>query len=385
MHNRILLVSPTPSHPQNAGNRTRIYQLAEHLRSLGADISFILIDMEAGTDYEGMRSYFNGNFSVVKFDPAYPSFYWRLRDLLGFKHSFGTDLWYPQSLDVEIRNLMQKITFDMVIVEYIFLSRCLNIIDNRAIKVIDTHDVFSNRNQILASSGITDGWFSTTRQQEIMALKRANVVVAITDTDREFFAKRMKRQVITIGHLMQVPENTYSVSNKKSIVFIGSDNPINIQGLHYFLAEILPIVKQRVPSVDFLMAGNICQRFPDHEAYTKLGRVADLSSVYARGSVVICPTLSGTGLSIKTLEALAHGMPVVTTSIGARGLLERGKNAFLIADEPKPFAEAIIKILNDPNFARSLSKKGHQFVIDYTAGNLKTLQDLLNANPVNLS
>jgi len=95
--------------------------------------------------------------------------------------------------------------------------------------------------------------------------------------------------------------------------------------------------------------------------------------------VVINPMRFGTGLSIKSLEALGHAKPLVTTSVGARGLGEGVGQAFLVADTPEEFASAITSVLLDVRRAEILSQNAHDFIARWNKRNLTALEDLLNA------
>jgi glycosyltransferase involved in cell wall biosynthesis len=84
-----------------------------------------------------------------------------------------------------------------------------------------------------------------------------------------------------------------------------------------------------------------------------LGFVDDLPSFYQNAKMAISPLLEGTGVKIKNIEAIEYGLPIVTTSIGAQGLERFINRGLLIADTPKNFAEAIIKLCNNDEFFES--------------------------------
>jgi glycosyltransferase involved in cell wall biosynthesis len=107
----------------------------------------------------------------------------------------------------------------------------------------------------------------------------------------------------------------------QKVLYVGSDNAMNVQGLRDFLRFAWPAVRKQVPEAELLVAGRVCDsvrcRFP---GVRLLGPVRDLSDLYRQTKVTINPSLAGTGLKVKTLEALSFLQPVVTWSTGTDGL-----------------------------------------------------------------
>ncbi|MEO8772564.1 MAG: glycosyltransferase, partial [Ferruginibacter sp.] len=83
------------------------------------------------------------------------------------------------------------------------------------------------------------------------------------------------------------------------------------------------------------------------------------------GDVVINPENGGTGYKLKTLEALAYGMPLVATTAGAIGVAEPFKNHLFIADSPKCFADAVNKLFHDTELLKTISTNAHQWIKEY--------------------
>ncbi|HXW70692.1 MAG TPA: glycosyltransferase [Methylocella sp.] len=128
--------------------------------------------------------------------------------------------------------------------------------------------------------------------------------------------------------------------------FIGSNSLFNTEGVVYFLTHILPLVLEEIPDFRCLITGTVSeplsligQNWPgvSIEPYIK-----DVQSFYARIGTSIVPLLSGTGVSLKTLEALAHGKPVVATSKGVRGLQLELCPGAVVADDPVLFARNLM-------------------------------------------
>lgn len=131
--------------------------------------------------------------------------------------------------------------------------------------------------------------------------------------------------------------------------FIGSSMIFNTEGIIYFCTRILPLILREIPNFRCLIAGKVSdplslmgQSWP---GVSMEPHVADVGSFYARIGVSIVPLLSGTGVSLKILEAIAHGKPVVATSAGVRGLQRELYPDVLVADDPALFARKLIDLL----------------------------------------
>jgi glycosyltransferase involved in cell wall biosynthesis len=95
--------------------------------------------------------------------------------------------------------------------------------------------------------------------------------------------------------------------------------------------------------------------------------VADVSDAYDASDIVIVPIRFGTGLKIKTIEALGRAKPTISTSVGAEGLeMARGK-AMCVADEPEAFADAILQLVENGPQRRALSDAAFEFAAAWNA------------------
>jgi len=146
---------------------------------------------------------------------------------------------------------------------------------------------------------------------------------------------------------------------KRTIGFLGGlDWMPNQEGLRWFIEKALPSIRASVEEVEFHIAG---RNQPDWmEAWRAddvflHGEVDDAASFLADKSVIIVPLLSGSGMRIKIIEAMAAQKAIVSTSIGAEGIpVENGKDIFL-ADYPKDFSDAVVRLLSEPSLANEMA------------------------------
>jgi glycosyltransferase involved in cell wall biosynthesis len=122
----------------------------------------------------------------------------------------------------------------------------------------------------------------------------------------------------------------------------------NIEGLHFLANRIMPTLRQH--GIRLLVAGTIgryAKPLVPPESGTVLGWIDDVATFYDQVEVILVPLLTGTGVSVKAMEAAAHGAAIVTTTIGMRGLdLQPGQD-LLVADDPEAFIAAVLRVLDD--------------------------------------
>lgn len=152
----------------------------------------------------------------------------------------------------------------------------------------------------------------------------------------------------------------------KRLLFTGNmDYAPNVDGVLYFVKEILPVIRQTIPDVHFTIAGQRpIKKISDlkTENIEVTGFVPNLADEYARAAVVVAPLRFGAGTQNKVLEAMAMGIPVVCTNIGFKGLgIENGEGVYMETD-PHKFAETTIKLLQDEELRSSVGEKGHRII-----------------------
>lgn len=387
MKKKVLVISYVPTHPQDAGNNARVYNIIENMKSNNLDVYFLFIQKNKVADLEKMKKYIGEEKLFVykpkkniKFGYIIRKVYRKILKWMKLSKKviihYKIDDIFPNDLLKYVKELQKQYQFNVVWTEYVWYSKVLEIFDNNVIKVIDTHDVFTEREKLFLQKNEEPIWYYTTQKEEIKGLQRANYVIAIQQQEAIFFKEILKdsSKVITIGN--SIKSKKMDVPKNKKYVFIASDNDLNIYAANIFIEKTLPLIKNKEPNSKFLIVGSICNSIPNSELYEKLGFVDDLKKVYSEVRAVINPIQSGTGLNIKTIEALSYAKPLITTKIGAKGL-EDAKDAYIIANTNEEFANSLIEVLNDDKLAQKLSEKAYEYVSKYNENNTNSLLEIL--------
>ena len=336
-------------------------------------------------DIDKMKKYWGDYYYHIPYTRAHKKLNRRFRKLkktfkLKSAFTYTIDEWYDPMIDQHVSELLKKVRFDVVMVEYVFFSKVLCNFYKNVLKIIDTHDVFTDRHLLHIRKGIKPKWFSTTARDERKGLLRADVVIAIQDKEAIFFESLLNNscKVISVGHITNLCPQDFEAINNNRILIIASNNAANLHATTQFMTNVYPKIKNIVPNVEVILVGTLCDSIEDYEGLVKIGKVDDLSGIYRTAAVVINPTTFGTGLKIKTIEALGYSKPLVTTPVGAEGLEDGDNIAFLIAHTKIEFAEKVINILTDPVLSKRLSLNANEFARKWNHRCMSQLERLLN-------
>lgn len=142
----------------------------------------------------------------------------------------------------------------------------------------------------------------------------------------------------------------------------------NARSVHWFVAEVWPIVRRQVPTARFLAVGadpaSDLLRLSDVAGVEIRGWVPDLGAIYRQAAVFVAPLRMGAGVKIKVLDAMSHGLPVVATGIGAEGIVDEAPSGALAAvtDDPERFATAVVELLRDPASRQSIGRQAREWI-----------------------
>lgn len=205
---------------------------------------------------------------------------------------------------------------------------------------------------------------------ERKAWQQCDVVMAISKDDEAAILKDVpsaKTVVVPAGmDIYRKPAN--SNYNPLDLCFIGAmDWMPNIQGMEWFVEQVIPTLKTSFPEIQITVAG---KKTPgsfmmlESENLHPVGEVPDAKEFILQHGLMIVPIVSGSGIRIKILEGMALGKAILATTIAAEGLgLKHGEN-ILIADTAEEFASQIQHCLSNPGYARKIGEKAHRFAFD---------------------
>jgi glycosyltransferase involved in cell wall biosynthesis len=187
---------------------------------------------------------------------------------------------------------------------------------------------------------------------EYKAIQSANRTFVCSDEDRKYLTNRLKlKGVVKIPNAVKMPQSQ-PMTSEQTLLFLGSYNhKPNIDAAEFLIRKIWPLVKREVPAATLIIAGSPPEKIPSYrpgiQSLRFTGFVEDLDSLYRQSRVVLAPILSGSGTRVKIIEAAAYSRPIVSTRIGAEGIEIQDGDGIFLRDDPKSFAKACIRLLND--------------------------------------
>ena len=400
---KVAMVSMVPAFPARAGHSVRIQHLCKAIQALGHDLTFIHFTSKLERqrpDDDAHRALFGADHYIRldKGNALARTAFWlhgkavrRARKTL---RMFSDDAGYYSGLDQnwrpawtrQLRALAQD--FDVVIVEYVFNSRALAAFPAGTRKLLDTHDAFANRHRPFVAHGHHQGyWISLRPQDENAGLRRADAILAIQDEEADRFRRQLgqpanadsRPEVAVVSHLLELGRPLSDYGTNHAALYLGSNMLANQISLQDFLDHVLPKVLARIPGFRLRLAGSICQWAPDHPSVDKLGYVDDLSAAFAQAPLSINPTLAGTGINIKLLDALCAGVPTVSTATGVRGLAGEFRNGVVVVPDRDhgAFADAIVRLAGDAAQRRALGQAAYADAVRWNTRQLAALDQCL--------
>lgn len=361
---RLLVVSPAPSHPAEQGNSARIQALGAALMARGVACEFLYYATEGCTPAQ--RVAMGAFWHALHVVPPVPT------GASSFPGLWGLDDWCDASLVEEAARLHRRRRYDAVLVNYVWLSRVLEGVTG-SFRIIDTHDLFGDRHLVARAAGIDPSWFFTTAAEEGRGLARADLVLGIQEEEAGTLRGRSATPVMVVGHMpaLRFLEPRPALPVRAPFGYLGSANPWNLASVRALDAALA-----EEAGLPWLLAGRILRRrdLALRTAPLRLEEVPDPEVFYAAVDCVLNPMVPGTGLKIKTVEALAHGRPVLGTRWAFTGLpVEHpGHGA---ADMPEMVA--LMRDWRDsPAFRRELTEASRLLALRYAA-DLATQQDAI--------
>jgi len=201
--------------------------------------------------------------------------------------------------------------------------------------------------------------------------RRFNKIIVFSENDKDIISKAY--HIKNIGVIpLAINLKDYPLQPKKEktsdIVFVGNfSHPPNVDAALYLYKYILLLIKKRLPDISLMLAGanppaSIRRLSQLDRNIAVTGYTEDILGSYAKAKIFVAPIRYGTGMRFKVLEAMTMGIPVVSTSIGARGIL---KENIEIADTPDIFADTVIELLGDRERCKLLTENARLTIEKY--------------------
>lgn len=345
----VLFVFPNNFYNANAGNNVYALAAAEQLKALGFCIDFLATTKL--TEENAFDGFEEQNLKHGKLIDAI--YLYRYKKSAGKKHPYSNCSQVDDVfLDFFHRVLAAK-QYDFIYVHYVQFMDLIrfSVIPETTKVVHHMHDCFSLQ-KFYSGGRLSD--FTAFFEEEIGLLRYCDEIIYISNDERMFFSRFLPdKKSVFLPHFLnarQVP----CAEKEYDCLFVGSQNFHNKNSLVWFFRDVYPLLKSKI---SVAVCGKVCDVFKEEypglyetmrkNRVTFIRYAENLDDVFAKTKISIVPMVSGTGLKIKTVEAMAYGLPVVTTSLGVDGVADKNMCACLVEDTAEGFAAKIDLLLND--------------------------------------
>jgi GT2 family glycosyltransferase/glycosyltransferase involved in cell wall biosynthesis len=208
---------------------------------------------------------------------------------------------------------------------------------------------------------------SITRDAELAVMRKVDLVLSYSDTEQTVIMSHNldASRLATCPWVVEIPATVPVMQARRDVAFLGGyGHPPNVDAVRHFVADIMPILRIRLPGVRFLVYGsNVPASFNELACADVIikGQVPEVGEVYDTCRVFVANLRSGAGLKGKVVGAMAHGVPCVLSPIAAEGIgLSDGAEA-LIAQTPQEWVDAIVTLHEDPQRWEAVSDAARRF------------------------
>jgi glycosyltransferase involved in cell wall biosynthesis len=307
------------------------------------------------------------------------------------KKSYHVERFISDDFKARLIEVLDKEQFDIVQLEMLYMAPYVDVIraHSKAMIVLRAHNVEHKIWERIAkeTQSPLKRWYinhlaKTLKEYELNALETVDGIAAITRKDAAFFRKYSSKPVIDIPFGVYPEEFTpkYEIEGKPKFYHIGSMNWMpNEEGIRWFINEVLPKTVEKVYDFVYHLAG---RNMPEWLTTMKdphidvVGEVPDAKAFVSNNDVAIVPLLSGSGIRIKIIESMAMGKTVITTRVGAEGILYDEDVNIIIAENKAKMVEAIRSINENPQIAVTIGQAARRLV-EETYDNRKIIARLL--------
>ncbi len=394
---KILFLSLRFPYPPHRGDKIRGYNFIKHLAKKHSLFLVSYVESADEADMYAKPSRESGESGAAQIQQYCDSitivpFRKRVARMNAILHSFSKkplQIWYWYSAEMQrvIDALFEQHDFDIIQVQFFRLAQYVTKYKDCP-KVLDLTDAMSLNLHRRAQLDRGISWplvkleERRVRKYETEIVKQFNMGTMVSAFDRDYLLaldNSLKLDVVPMGVDLEYfrPSDvqaeksvTDNPSSELKLLFTGTmDYFPNTDAVWYFYHQIFPYVTQSHPNVKFYVVGNDppskLKRLEKKRNIVVTGHVPDTRPYFARSAVFVSPLRGGSGMQTKNLEAMAMGVPVVTTSVGAAGIDEAtpGRD-LLVADEPKEFAAKVIQLLEDRQLRQEIGHNGRRLVED---------------------
>ena len=375
---KILFLSLRCPYPPHRGDRIRSYNFIKQLSKQHAVTLVYFAESESDIESAKDLEPFCERVEWVRFHRSFAFMNTGLHCLS--RRPLQLHYWYAPQMQRKINQLLEQEHFELIhahlfrmgqyVTEVQGPAKVLDLCDSLALNLSRRAELESNPWLAKIKLDCTPKRFlvkleeSRVRRYEVDIMKAFDCGTVVARFDRDYLLKQddsLNLSIVPMGVDLGYFQPKPIVQPSLLLLFTGTMNYFpNSDAAIYFCNEIFPRIREQYPKAQFYIVGNHpsdqVKRLEAQDGVFVTGYVPDVRPYFEKASVFVAPLRAGSGIQTKNLEAMAMGVPVVTTSVGAMGLEADIGKELLVADTPAAFAEQVIHLLNNEDLREKLAR-----------------------------
>ena len=373
---KVLIIGSRIPWPLKDGGAIATYNLLKGLSGLGIEVHYLSLNTKKhfvdeatiGKEFSFLKAIkpFTIDTSISPFKALLNVFQ---------TGSYNIDRFTSLEFRDSIQAYINENNFDLIHFEGLFVSQYINLIQTNTPTLLRQHNIefriwktLANTTQFIPKKIYLNFLANRLEKFEKRIIQKFDAVVSITEEDNHFIStQNFKGLQCAIPAGIEIKENKLGNIDYHSIYHIGSMEWMpNQEAMAWFHNEIWPIVTSKNKDVKFYMAGkNMAESYNtwNTDQFIVAGEVKDQEEFKANKSILVVPLKSGSGIRIKTIEAMLAKKAIVTTTQGALGLPIKHHEHCLIADDSKQFAQSIITLTEDIGLRNKIADNGYKLAL----------------------
>lgn len=374
---KILMLTPYFPYPPHSGGQTRSYNLIKHLGEKHEITLFSLIKDESERQFIGEMEKYCKKVKVFTRPPK-P---WTFKNVLRTAFSSYPFLVVRNFSDEEKRAVAQDLEnekYDLIHAENFYTMPYIPQTQIPVVLIEQTifYQVYKHYVETLpwylywlAPIMMIDVW--KLKYWETLFLRTADYTAAVSEDDRKHIKQMTKRDKIHIvpnGVDYERFSNPAYAKNKVPTVLFGLADfhwMQNKEGVQILMTSVWPKIKSKVANARLWIAGKIAPQVLSQylsEKDVTIEEIKDSREAYQKSWVLVAPMKSGGGSRTKFFEAMASGLPIVTTSQGIEGIEAENNKDVIISDNLNKLADEAVKLLQSQKLRETMGKRAQELV-----------------------